>query len=70
MAAHIAAGGAACTLRGDRLLLWRAGVEYDLGPTQDMPLTAGGRARYNIANLAAAALAAVGLGIEPALIGP
>ena len=33
-----------------------------------MPLTAGGAARYNIANLAAAALAAVGLGIEPATV--
>ena len=68
VAAHIAAGGAACTLRDGRLLLWRAGVEHDLGPTQDMPLTAGGQARYNIANLAAAALAAVGLGIEPATV--
>ncbi len=66
--AHVAAGGAACGLRDGRLLLWRAGVEHDLGPTRDMPLTAGGQARYNVANLAAAALAAVGLGIEPATV--
>ena len=68
VAAHVAAGGAACSVRDGRLLLWRAGVQHDLGPTQDMPLTAGGQARYNIANLAAAALAAVGLGIEPATV--
>jgi len=68
VAAHVAAGGAACCLRDGRLLLWRAGVEHDLGPTRDMPLTAEGRARYNIANLAAAALASVGLGIEPATV--
>ena len=33
-----------------------------------MPLSAGGLARYNVANLAAAALAAAGLGVAPATI--
>jgi UDP-N-acetylmuramyl tripeptide synthase len=33
-----------------------------------MPLTVGGRAGYNVANLAAAALGAVGLGVDPATV--
>jgi UDP-N-acetylmuramyl tripeptide synthase len=49
-------------------VLWRAGVAHDLGAPDEMPLTVGGRARYNIANLAAAALAAVGLGVEPTTV--
>ena len=43
-------------------------VEYDLGPVSAMPLSIGGIAAYNVANLAAAALAAMTLGIPAATI--
>ncbi len=62
--AHRAAGGVTCGLREGRLLLHVAGVEHDLGEVAAMPLTFGGTARYNIANLAAAALAAHALGVD------
>ena len=66
--AHRAAGGATSGVRDGHLLLDRAGVETDLGPIARMPLTVEGRASYNVANLAGAALAAVTLGVEPATI--
>jgi len=62
---HRAAGGATCGVRDGHLLLDRAGVESDLGPIARMPLTVEGRASYNVANLAGAALAAVALGVQP-----
>ena len=45
-----------------------AGLENDLGAIADMPLTIGGVATYNIANLAGAALAALALAIAPPTI--
>jgi cyanophycin synthetase len=60
---HREQGGATCGVRGGRLLLHRAQSEHDLGSVSAMPLTIGGVAVYNIANLAAAALAAAHLGI-------
>jgi UDP-N-acetylmuramyl tripeptide synthase len=56
-------------VRDGRLVLADAGGEHELGEVAAMPLTIGGSARYNIANIAAAALAASALGIEPATIG-
>jgi cyanophycin synthetase len=50
------------------LHLIHAGEEHDLGPISAMPLSLGGIAAYNVANLAAAALAAAALGIPPAII--
>src|SRR5262249_58196407 len=44
------------------------GAGYDLGAVATMPLTVGGSATYNVANLAGAALAAAGLGVPPATI--
>jgi UDP-N-acetylmuramyl tripeptide synthase len=64
-----ARGLPACGVRDDRLVLADAGGEHELGEVAAMPLTIGGSARYNIANIAAAALAASALGIEPATIG-
>lgn len=56
---------AACGVREGRLRLrWRQ-REHDLGEVRAMPLSAGGAAAYNLANLAAAALAAAGLGLDP-----
>ncbi|MBV9621411.1 MAG: Mur ligase [Gammaproteobacteria bacterium] len=68
LAAHRAAGGATCGVRAGRLELFHGGAAHDLGRIGDMPLSAGGCATYNVANLAAAALAAAGLGVEPAHI--
>jgi UDP-N-acetylmuramyl tripeptide synthase len=58
----------ACGMRGGRLVLAEAGGERDLGDVAAMPLAVGGSARYNIANIAAASLAAFALDIAPATI--
>ena len=44
----------ACGVRDGRLILSIDGLAYDLGEITAMPLTVGGSARYNIANIAAA----------------
>jgi UDP-N-acetylmuramyl tripeptide synthase len=54
-------GGATCGVRGGELWLSSGGEEHRLGAIAAMPLTVGGAAVYNIANLAAAALASVAL---------
>ena len=58
-----ARGASTCGVRNGRLLLSHQGGEHDLGLISAMPLTIGGIAAYNVANLAAAALGAVTLGI-------
>jgi UDP-N-acetylmuramyl tripeptide synthase len=68
LAAHRASGGSTCGMRSGSLILEHEGVEHDLGAITRMPLTVGGRANYNVANLAAAALAAAGLGVVPAAV--
>ncbi len=55
----------ACGMREDHLWLVVDGREHDLGEITSMPLTLGGSARYNIGNIAAAALAAWVLGVAP-----
>jgi UDP-N-acetylmuramyl tripeptide synthase len=66
LVAHRAAGGATSAPGGDgRLWLSWRGERHDLGPVAAMPITLGGSARHNIANIAAAALAAAQLGIAP-----
>jgi UDP-N-acetylmuramyl tripeptide synthase len=65
---HRAKGGATCGVRDDRLRLGWQGHEHDLRAVADMPLTLLATARYNVANLAGAALAAVALGVPPATI--
>src|SRR5690606_38962512 len=54
----LARGCIACGVRDGRLLLSIDGDAHDLGDIAAMPLTVGGNARYNIANIAAASLAA------------
>lgn len=66
--AHRARSGPTCAMRDGRLLLSSSGEVFDLGSVDAMPLTLGGVARYNIANLAGAALSAHALGLAPALI--
>lgn len=65
LAAHREAGGATCGIRDGRLSIALRGSDHDLGAVADMPITVGGRAAYNVSNLAAAALAAVALGVAP-----
>ena len=60
---HRAGGGSTCGVRAGRLQLFRRGVDHDLGAVAQMPLSFAGSAAYNIANMAAAALAASALGI-------
>ena len=59
----LARGALACGVRGGHLLLSRDGIQHDLGAVDTMPLTMGGAARYNIANIAGAALAADAMGV-------
>jgi UDP-N-acetylmuramyl tripeptide synthase len=62
---HRAGDGATCGVRDGRLILTFAGGDHDLGEVRDMPLTVAASATYNIANVAAAALAATAPGIAP-----
>ena len=55
----------ACGARDGHLWLAADGSEHDLGPIETMPLTLGGNARYNIANIAGAALAAFVMSVAP-----
>ncbi len=68
LAAHRAQGGATSGVRAGRLLLHFNGATHDLGEATAMPLTLQGKASYNTANIAGAALAASALGIAPATI--
>jgi UDP-N-acetylmuramyl tripeptide synthase len=61
-------GASTCGVRAGRLLLNHGGAEHDLGSISAMPLSMGGIAAYNVANMAGAALAAVALGIAPTTI--
>ncbi|WP_158883023.1 Mur ligase family protein [Rhodanobacter sp. L36] len=66
--AHRQSGGATCGIRDGLLKLSRGDQVHDLGVVNDMPLSFGGSAGYNIANIAAASLAASALHIAPATI--
>lgn len=68
LAVHRAGGGATCAVSDGRLRLHWRGDDHDLGAVADMPLTLGGQASYNVANAAAAALAASALGIAPDVV--
>jgi UDP-N-acetylmuramyl tripeptide synthase len=65
---HHVRGVSICAPREGRLHLSHGGAEHDLGMICDMPLSMGGIAAYNVANMAGAALAAAALGIAPAAI--
>jgi cyanophycin synthetase len=60
---HLDAGGRAAVLEGDTLVLLGGGPREPLGHVGDLPIAAGGAARYNVANALAAAAAAEGLGV-------
>jgi cyanophycin synthetase len=61
-------GASTCGVRSGRLRLIHGGAEYDLGLISAMPLSMGGIATYNVANMAGAALAAITLGIAATAI--
>jgi UDP-N-acetylmuramyl tripeptide synthase len=65
---HRSRGSATCGVRDGRLCLSDGGIDHDLGKVSDMPLSMGGVATYNIANMAGAALVAFRLGIAAATI--
>lgn len=54
-----------CVVVHGHLRLQAPGVDVDLGELGAMPLAVGGRARYNVENLAGAALAAWLMGLAP-----
>ncbi len=56
-------GASICGVRDARMHLTHGGADHDLGSICAMPLSMNGIATYNVANLAAAALAAISLGI-------
>jgi UDP-N-acetylmuramyl tripeptide synthase len=68
LTAHRRDGGSTCGVADGRLRLHHGRGEHDLGSIAAMPLAAGGHSMFNVANLAAAALAATGLGIAPSTI--
>ncbi|MFA6228911.1 MAG: Mur ligase family protein [Rhodanobacter sp.] len=61
-------GGATCAVRDGNLRLSIGGQTHDLGEVVAMPLSFAGRASYNIANIAAASLAAAAMDIPAAVI--
>jgi cyanophycin synthetase len=61
-------GSPTCGVRDGRLYLNHSGIDHDLGPVSDMPLSMGGIATYNVANLAGAALVAFLLGVAATTI--
>jgi cyanophycin synthetase len=74
LVAHRRASGTTCgvvksnSVENDQLMLSHDGERVSLGAIFKMPLTMNGVALYNVANISAAALAAVGLGIAPKMI--
>ncbi len=65
LAAHVAAGGLGAVMdRHDTLCLYRSTLRIPVVHARQIPVTFDGRARHNIANALAAALAAFCAGIE------
>jgi UDP-N-acetylmuramyl tripeptide synthase len=60
-------GTPVCDVFDGHLRLRDRGADIDLGDVVEMPISLGGEARYNIANLAAAALAAHLLGVPASI---
>jgi cyanophycin synthetase len=68
LVAHRTSGGATSGVRDGRVLLSIGGAAQDLGAVAEMPLSVEGHARYNVANILAAALAATALGVAAATV--
>ncbi len=65
---HRKSGGMTCGVDRSELMLSHGHERVSLGTIAEMPLTMNGAAVYNVANIAAAALAATALGIAPKII--
>ena len=61
-------GAPTAGVRGGRLVAEVNGAQHEFGAIGALPLSIAGTAVYNIANLAAASLAALALGISPATV--
>ena len=61
-------GSPTCGVRDGRMCLHHCGIDHDLGTVSDMPLSMGGIATYNVANVAGAALVAFLLRIAASTI--
>ncbi|HUR83009.1 MAG TPA: cyanophycin synthetase [Thermoanaerobaculia bacterium] len=61
--AHVTASGLGATLENDWLMLYENGLRVPLTEVRNVPLTFGGKARFNIANALAAVLATFATGI-------
>lgn len=68
MKTHRERGRDTCGIEDGEMWLTRGGVRHNLGRIAAMPLTVDGAATYNIANIAAASLAASALGVSPTVI--
>jgi cyanophycin synthetase len=66
--AHRQAGGTTCGVDNGQLMLSHKNERLSLGAIADMPLTMNGAAIYNVANISAAVLAAIVLGVAPKMI--
>ena len=64
----LGADASVCRVLDGNLVATHHGARHDLGSIARMPLTVGGVARYNIANIAGAALAGLALGIPAPVI--
>ena len=64
LVAHRQAGGSTCGIAETQLCLVHQGKRTMLGEISDMPLTFNGAAIYNVANIAAAVLAATAMGLS------
>jgi len=65
---HVVKDGTAVICEHDQLVILSGGVKTVLGPVADIPVTFGGKAVFNIANVLAAAAAAYARGIAPSHI--
>jgi cyanophycin synthetase len=63
-----AAGGSCCGTQDGALWLSHQGIEHVIASVRQLPITLDGAARFNVANAAAAALAAACLGWSPQAI--
>lgn len=69
LAAHLAGGGRACLLEGDRLVLRDGGAApTELARVAEVPIALGGAARYNLANALCAAAVGLALGLPAAAV--
>jgi cyanophycin synthetase len=65
---HVAAGGVAYVLDGEHLLEVRGAGTRAITSLSSVPVTFGGTARFNVANVLAAIAACRGLGVRPEVI--